>query len=169
MLPSARAVGVLANPQNPIAKPQITELRTAAQSLGREMNVLNASSETEIERAFVTIDEQRIQALVITADPFFDDRRDQIIALAARYRIPASYTRREFVIAGGLMGYDPDALGAFRQAGVYTGRILKGEKPGDLPVMRPTKFQFVINMKTARALGLNVPDKLLAIADEVIE
>jgi len=169
LIPSAAAIGVLANPKNPIAKPQVAELETGTKSLGREIDVLNASSETEIERAFATLDQQRVQALVVTADPFFDDRRDLIIALAARYRVAVSYTRREFVIAGGLMGYGPDVPDAFRQAGVYTGRILKGEKPGDLPVMRPTKFQFVINLKTARALGLNVPDKLLAIADEVIE
>jgi putative tryptophan/tyrosine transport system substrate-binding protein len=169
LIPSATTVGVLANPKNPIAKPQVTELQTAAKSLGREIDVLNASSETEVERAFATLDQQHVQALVVTADPFFDDRRDYIIALAARYRIPVSYTRREFVIAGGLIGYGPDAPDAFRQAGAYTGRILKGEKPGDLPVVRPTKFQFVINLRTARALGLNVPDKLLAIADEVIE
>ena len=158
LIPSAAAIGVLANPKNPIAKPQVAELETGTKSLGREIDVLNASSETEIERAFATLDQQRVQALVVTADPFFDDRRDLIIALAARYRVAVSYTRREFVIAGGLMGYGPDVPDAFRQAGVYTGRILKGEKPGDLPVMRPTKFQFVINLKTARALGLNVPD-----------
>jgi len=169
LIPSAAAIGVLANPKNPIAKPQVAELETGTKSLGREIDVLNASSETDIERAFATLDQRRVQALVVTADPFFDDRRDLIIALAARYRVAVSYTRREFVIAGGLMGYGPDVPDAFRQAGVYTGRILKGEKPGDLPVMRPTKFQFVINLKTARALGLNVPDKLLAIADEVIE
>jgi putative ABC transport system substrate-binding protein len=168
-IPSAPAVGVLANPKNPIAKPQVTELQTAAKSLGREIDVLNASSEMEVERAFATLDQQHIQALVVTADPFFDDRRDQIIALAARHRVPVSYTRREFVIAGGLMGYGPDVSDAFRQAGIYTGRILKGENPGEMPVMRPTKFQFVINLKTARTLGLNVPDKLLALADEVIE
>ena len=169
LIPSAPAIGVLANPKNPIADPQVSELRTAAKSLGREINVLNASSETEIARAFAMLDQQHVQAVVVTADPFFDDRRDEIIALAARHKIPASYTRREFVLAGGLMGYGPDAPDAFRRAGVYTGQILKGEKPGDLPVMLPTKFQFVINLKTARALGLTVPDKLLAIADEVIE
>jgi putative tryptophan/tyrosine transport system substrate-binding protein len=169
LVPTAAVVGVLANPSNPITKPQLTDLETAVRSLGRQMHVLNASSESDFEPAFAAIDQQHIDALVVAADPFFDDRRAQIVALAARHRVPVSYVRREFVVAGGLMSYGPDNPDAFRQAGVYTGRILKGAKPADLPVMQPTKFELVINVKTARLLGLSVPPSLLATADEVIE
>jgi putative ABC transport system substrate-binding protein len=169
LVPAAALIGVLANPNNPITKPQLTELETAVRSLGRRMHVLNASSESDFEAAFAAIDQEHIDALVVAADPFFDDRRAQIVALAARYRVPVSYVRREFVAAGGLMSYGPENSDAFRQAGVYTGRILKGAKPADLPVMQPTKFELVINLKTAKALGLDVPATLIARADEVIE
>jgi putative ABC transport system substrate-binding protein len=169
LVPAAALIGVLANPNNPITKPQLTELETAVRSLARRMHVLNASSESDFEAAFAAIDQEHIDALVVAADPFFDDRRAQIVALAARYRVPVSYVRREFVAAGGLMSYGPENSDAFRQAGVYTGRILKGAKPADLPVMQPTKFELVINLKTAKALGLDVPATLIARADEVIE
>jgi putative ABC transport system substrate-binding protein len=169
LVPAAAAVGVLANPNNPISKPQLTELETAVRSLGRQIHILNASKEDDFETAFAAIDQQHIDALIVAADPFLDDRRTQLVALAARHRVPVSYVRREFVAAGGLMSYGPDNPDAFRQAGLYTGRILKGEKPSDLPVLQPTKFELVINRKTAKALGIDVPDKLLALADEVIE
>jgi putative tryptophan/tyrosine transport system substrate-binding protein len=169
LVPRAAVIGVVANLANPITKPQLIELETAAHAVGRRLHVLNASTENELATAFAVVDQQHIDALLVAADPFFDDRRAQIVALAARQRVPVSYVRREFVAAGGLMSYGPDASEAFRQAGVYTGRILKGEKPADLPVMQPTKFEFVINLKTAKALGIDVPPMLLARADEVIE
>jgi putative ABC transport system substrate-binding protein len=169
LVPAAAIIGVLANPNNPISKPQLTELETAVRTLGRHIHILNASSEGDFETAFAAIDREHIDALIVAADPFFDDRRTQLVALAARHTVPVSYVRREFVADGGLMSYGPDNPDAFRQAGLYTGRILKGEKPSDLPVLQPTKFEMVMNMKTARALGLTVPPGILAIADEVIE
>jgi putative ABC transport system substrate-binding protein len=169
LVPTAAVVGVLANPNNPITKEQLAELQTAVVALDRQILVLNATTESDFEAAFTALDQQHVAALLVAADPFFDDRRDQIVQLAARYRVPASYTRRDFVVDGGLMSYGPDAPEAFRQAGTYAGRILSGEKPFDLPVMQPTKFELVINLRTAKALGLTVPPTLLARADEVIE
>ena len=163
------SVAVLANPKNPISESQLTEPRAAARKLDRQLLVLNASTEGDFAVVSTDIDQHNVDALFVAADPFFDDRRKQIVSLAARHRIPACYTRRDFVVDGGLLSYGPDVPDAFRQAGVYTGRILRGEKPADLPVMEPVKFEMVLNLKTAKALGLNVPAALLARADEVIE
>jgi putative ABC transport system substrate-binding protein len=169
LIPAAAVVGVLANPNNPISEPQLTALQIAARTLGRQLLVLKASTESDFAAVSAAIDQQRVDALLVAGDPFFDDRRAQIVSLAMRHRLPASYTRHEFVADGGLMSYGPDAPDAFRQAGIYTGRILKGEKSADLPVMEPTKFEMAINLNTAKALGLTVPPTLLARADEVIE
>jgi len=141
----------------------------AAHSLGLQLTVLDASSESEIDRAFAVFAEHKLDALIINTDPFLLGQRQQIVQLAARHNIPAVYFLREFVDAGGLMSYGPSVANSYRQVGIYVGRILKGENAGDLPVVQPTKFDLVINLRTASALGLEIPTNLLVRADEVIE
>ena len=169
LVPKAVVIGVLVNPRNPNVESVSTGLQTAARTLGLQTYVVNADTQREVGAAFATFVEQRIGALVVAADPFFNSQRAELVALAARHAIPAIYEWREFAAAGGLMSYGTIISDAYRQAGVYAGRILKGEKPANLPVMQPTKFEFVINLKTAKTLHLEIPDKLLALADEVIE
>jgi len=169
LVPQAVVIGILANPRNPGVESVSTGLQTAARTLGLQTYVVNAAAEGELAAAFATFVEQRVGALVVASDPFFNDRRAELVALAARHAIPAIYEWREFAAAGGLMSYGTVISDAYRQVGVYAGLILKGEKPANLPVMQPTKFEFVINLKTAKALGLQIPDRLLALADEVIE
>ena len=144
-------------------------MEAGARVLGLRLLVLMASSESEIDTAFPKIAQQGGAALLVAVDPFFLSLRDQIVALAARHAIPALYPVREFAVAGGLMSYGTDFTGSYREAGIYTGRIVRGEKPADLPVQRSTKFELVINFKTAKALGLNVPSSMQLLADEVIE
>jgi putative tryptophan/tyrosine transport system substrate-binding protein len=167
--PGAARIAMLADPKWPLTEPFVSQVRAAASALGQQNEVLYVSSDREIEAAFTTLVQRGAGALHVGLGTFMFSQREQIIALAARHRIPAIYAFRNYVTAGGLMSYGASVPDAYRQAGIYTGRILKGEKPGDLPVMLPTTFEFVINVKTAKALGLEVPDRLLAIADEVIE
>jgi putative ABC transport system substrate-binding protein len=170
LVPKAVRVAVLVNPANaPIAEAMLREVPEAARAIGLQIQVLNASTSREIEAAFATLVRDRADALLVAPDAFFISRRVQFATLAASSRIPASYPIREAVEVGGLMSYGADNLDMWRQVGVYTGQILKGAKPADLPVIQSTKFEFVINLQTARALGLEVPNSLQLLADEVIE
>jgi len=170
LVPAAAAIALLVNPSNPLQTDAETrELQAAARALGLELHVLNTRSDGEFEAVFTTLLEQGVKALVVQSDGLFTSQRDRLVALAARYAVPAIYGRRQIAEAGGLMSYANDFADSYHQAGIYCGRILKGEKPADLPVVQPTKFEFVINLKTARTLGLTVPPGVLAIADEVIE
>ena len=170
LVPKAVRVAVLVNPANaPIAETMLREVPQAARAIGLQIQVLNASTSREIEAAFATLVRDRADALFVAPDAFFVSRRVQFSTLAARHGIPAAYTTREDVEAGGLMSYGTDILDMWRQVGVYTGQILKGAKPAELPVLQSTKFEFVINLQTARALGLEVPNSLQLLADEVIE
>jgi putative ABC transport system substrate-binding protein len=169
LLPKLSVLPVLLNPTFLDATRQLREIQQAAQTVQQDITILNASSIQEIDAAFETLAQMRPRALLLAADPFFHSRREQITTLAARHTIPTIYEDRDFIVAGGLMSYGASFPDAVRQVGVYTGRILRGAKPADLPFLQPTKFELIVNLKTAKALGLDVPVTLLARADEVIE
>jgi putative ABC transport system substrate-binding protein len=169
LVPSAAHIGFLVNPANPTSESQVTDVRAAARERRVDLLVVNAGSEREIDAGFASFVQQRVNAIVIGADSLFLSRRDQVVGLAARHALPAIYNLREYVDNGGLITYGASITDAFRLAGGYAGRILKGEKPPDLPVQQTVKFELAVNLKTAKALGLTVPDKLLVAADEVIE
>jgi putative ABC transport system substrate-binding protein len=167
LVPQARVIALLLNPRSPNS--WLGEVQQAALTKGVQLPILKATTESEIDAAFASLVELHAGALLIGPDPFFNDRREQLVALASRHAIAASYEWRESVVAGGLITYGPSLTAAYRQVGIYAGRILKGEKPADLPVQQPTKFELVINLKTAKALGLTIPPPMLDLADEVIE
>jgi putative ABC transport system substrate-binding protein len=169
IVPKATTIAVLVNPNSPEAVSERSDVQAAALAIGQQLLVLDVSSDRDIETAFATLVQRGAGALLVGSGAFFFSNRERIVALAARHALPASYAQREPVVAGGLMSYGTSLTDAYRQAGIYAGRVLKGEKPANLPVMQSTKFEFVINLKTAKALGLTLPQSLLVAADEVIE
>jgi len=169
LVPGADVVALLINPNTAVGRVQTRDVQQAARALGQNLIVLSGGSDESIEASFVTLSQKRVAALLIGGDPFFDTRRDRLIALALQYRGPAIYQFREYALAGGLMSYGASITDMYHQVGLYVGRVLKGEKPADLPVMQVSKFETVINLKTAKALGIKISDNLLSLADEVIE
>jgi len=169
LVPGTTPIGVLVNPANPAADLQLRKLKEAAGVIRRQIDVLRATTAAEIDTAFEIAAKQGTAALLVVQDPFYNSRREQLVALAARHKKPVAYPLREFADMGGLMSYGHDLVDGYRQMGVYAGRVLKGEKPAALPVVQPTKFEFVINLKTAKTLALTIPASLLITADEVIE
>jgi putative ABC transport system substrate-binding protein len=169
LLPKAELVALLVNPTSPVAEPQIRDAQAAAQKLSFKLSVLSATTENDFDQVFASLVQQRADALFISADPFLSSRREQLVALAARHAIPTLYEIREFVEAGGLMSDGPFLPDAYHEGGKYAGRILKGDNPADLPVEEVNKFEFVVNLKTAKTLGLNISPNLLTLTDEVIE
>ena len=169
LIPNAATFGVLADPVSPSTQTIIAALKAAASKLGRQLVVVNARTDSDFEPAFANFSQQRVGAVLVTASTFYNRRAEQLAALAARHALPAIYPVREYALAGGLISYGSSAGYVYDQAGIYAGRILKGEKPADLPVQQITKIELVINLKTAKALGLTIPETLLATADEVIQ
>jgi putative ABC transport system substrate-binding protein len=169
LVPNVKAVAVLVNPDYPDADTQLKEVQEAARALGLQLQILKARSEVEIETAFAALVQERAGALLVASDPFLFSRREQLVSLAAQHAVPAIYQFRQNAVVGGLMSYGTRITDSYHQVGIYTGRILKGADPADLPVVVSTKFEFVINLKTARALGLDLPPGLSSMADEVIE
>jgi len=169
LVPNATTIAMLVNPNFPATSAEVRDVQAAARTIGLEIDLLPASTSREIDAALATFVRKRPDALFVGGDPFLLGQRNQIASLAARNAVPAIYAQREFVAAGGLISYGANLADGYRQVGIYAARILKGEKPANLPVVQPTKFEMAINVKTAKALGLQIPDKLLALADEVIE
>jgi putative ABC transport system substrate-binding protein len=169
LIPKAELIALLVNPTSPVAEPQMRDAQAAARALGLRLTVLSAVTENDFDQAFAALVRERADALLVSADPFFFSRREQLVALAARHSIPALYELREFVEGGGLLSYGTVLSEGFHKGGNYIARILKGAKPADLPVEQIDKFELVINRSTAKTLGLSIPDRLLALADEVIE
>jgi putative ABC transport system substrate-binding protein len=169
LVPGAQVIALLANPNYYLGPVQIRDVEEAARALGQRLVVLDGSTDEKIEAAFVALAPQHVTALLVSSDPFFDTRRERLVALALQHRVPAIYQFREYAVAGGLMSYGTSISEMYRLVGLYVGRILKGEKPTDLPVMQVAKFELVINLKTAKALGVKISDNLLSLADEVIE
>lgn len=169
LVPKATLIAILVNPDNPASESYVREAQEAARSFGQQLHVLRARTDHDIDAAFATIVQLRVDALIDAPDLFFNIRREQIVELAARHAVPAIYEFREFVTAGGLMSYGPRLSEVYRQAGIYTGKILSGAKPADLPILQPTNVELVINLKTAKALGMTIPQTLLLRADEVIQ
>jgi putative ABC transport system substrate-binding protein len=169
LVPDVTSIAALINPINPNSEPQLKDLQTAASTLGLSVVAVRASTDQEIEGVFPTLPQRQIRALLITADGFLISRQDQLVKLAARHGIPTMYPLRQYADAGGLMSYGANLPAGFRECGIYVGKILKGAKPADLPVLQPSTYELVINLRTAKALGLNVPSTLIAVADDVIE
>ena len=168
-MPKGTKIAILVNPDYPDTDFQLGSVETAASNIGQTIHVLNARTERELSTAFMAVVEQRAGAVLVAADPFFNRAHDQIVALAARFEVPAIYESREFVVAGGLISYGASVAAAHHGAGIYIGKILKGAKPADLPVQLPTKFELVINLKVAKAIGLEIAPTFLARTDEIIE
>jgi putative tryptophan/tyrosine transport system substrate-binding protein len=169
LVPGVEVIALLVNPNTAAGQSQTRDVQDAARALGQRLVVLNAESDASLDGSFAALGREHVGALLVGGDPFFDIRRDRLVALASQHRMPAIYQFREYALAGGLMSYGASITDMYRQVGLYVGRVLKGEKPADLPVMGPTKFELVINIKTARALGVKISDNLLSLADEVIE